>query len=467
MLNPNELNHLKWQRKTELETMISSIARDFIKSQSDQKMILNALKRIGEFSGASRAYIFEFQDNGIWMDNTYEWCQSGVSPQIDILKNQEIKVFPWWMNKLSTGKPLIINDVSKLPKEAQAEKDILAMQGILSVLVMPIMKKGYLNGFIGFDNVETKGDWQEEDQSALQFASELFSHFFDRLEWETELQETKDELEQTLEHVNSIQLKLIQQEQMVGIGHLASGVAHEINNPLGFILSNHATLKSYAKDLLQYVHKIEERECNCQLSVKEKENVHFIEEDLEDLFKDIDEGLNRVKTIVESLRFFSFIDSIHAFNYYDIQEGLKNTLVLIQTRIKESVDLKLYIDSNLPSVYVDGSKMNQVFLNLMTNALDAIDEAGSLKTGLIEIKVKIENGYMVIQFRDNGKGMSPEEKAHIFTPFFTTKEAGRGTGLGMSFVYDTVCNVHKGKIHVESEKGVGTTICVEIPISSC
>lgn len=454
----------RWSQRLAFEKIVSKMAKEFVMLDTVTHSIMNALEAIGTFSGASRAYIFEFQENGIFMDNTYEWTKQGVSAEIENLKNQEIAMFSWWMNRISSGSPLVINDVNQLEDEARAEREVLQMQGILSVLVMPLFKRGKLCGFVGFDNVDAYGRWQEEDMAVLRIASELFSNVFERMAYEAELKKSKEDLEASLLTLQKMQSTLVQQEQMVAIGQLAAGVAHEINNPLAFVLSNQLTLKDYTKKLSHYASEwleIKSKENEFKEEIKELE---YISEDLEDIFEEINSGLHRVKNIVESLRFFSKNGNNQTFEPYDIEEGIRNTLVILHNRLTESVTLVQEIPKGLPLIKAFGSKMNQVFLNLLINALDAVKEKYPLKGGEIFLRAFVHSETIEIQVQDNGNGLSEEVKRQIFNPFFTTKPLGKGTGLGMSVVYDIVKNIHDGDIIIESEESLGTRIRLFFPI---
>lgn len=461
----------KLERRLALEQIVSRMARNFVKLSHAEEGIQIALQEIGQFSGASRAYIFEFQSNLILMDNTFEWCHEDVSAEKENLQNIEVAMFPWWIEKLKSGNILNIHDVSELGSEAQMEKEILEMQNIKSVLVMPIMSRGELSGFVGFDNVHTVGTWQEDDQSVLSLAAELFSNVFERLLSEKELNDAKDELEASLNSLQTLQSQMIQQEHLVAIGQLAAGVAHEINNPLGFVLSNQKMLRQYTEKLVHYAKLCLITEHTVSLTDKEVDEITYINDDLEDLFDDVDMGLSRVKKIVESLRFFSRVDSLQMYEPYNVREGIMNTLVIIHNRITESVNLQLDVPDDLPIIRVFGSKMNQVLLNLITNALDAIVDRHPLSGGELKISAHVVSNeelksFMKIQFIDNGIGMTDEVKQKIFNPFFTTKPVGKGTGLGMILVYDIVKNLHKGEIFIESEVNHGSTVTILIPMEA-
>ncbi|HAS73572.1 MAG TPA: hypothetical protein DCS67_05455 [Clostridiales bacterium UBA8960] len=458
------------ERRIELEQIVSRMARNFVHLERVVESIHNALKEIGEFSGASRAYIFEFQSNGKYMDNTHEWCGDGVSSEIENLKSQEVGIFTWWWDQIKSGEVLNIHDVSKLGPEAQAERNILEMQDIKSALVMPLIKKGALYGFVGFDNINTLGTWHDDDEAVLATAAELFNNVFERLESERELTSAKDELEASISSLQLLQAQLIHQEHMAAIGQLAAGVAHEINNPLSFVLSNQETLKQYTEKLLKYANATFSEGTQNTLLQEDLDEISYIQEDLSDLFNDINTGLSRVKKIVDSLRFFSRIDSTQSFEPYNVVEGVKNTLVMIHSRLSDGIKLKLDIQNDLPEITVHGSKINQVLLNLIVNAIDAIVEKNPTNGGELIISVKsLENtnvedkrNVIQIQISDDGIGMTEEVLQKIYNPFFTTKAVGKGTGLGMILVYDIIKNLHKGDVDISSEPGVGTTVTITL-----
>lgn len=459
-------NYERYVERLAFEQICSKMAKDFVKLDTVESSIQNALKDIGEYSNASRAYIFAFQDNGDYMDNTYEWCNKGVSKQIHKLQGIEIGLFPWWMEKLSTGDPLIIKEVSLLGDEAKAERDILEMQGIVSVLVMPIMKRGVLNGFVGFDSVRTSEIWHEEDTAVIKLASELFSSVFDRIAYESEIQLAKDSLEISLEALKQMHVKLVQQEQMVAIGQLAAGVAHEINNPLGFVISNFSVMRGYTTKLAEYANKwMETMECQ-QKSAADCKELEYLNEDLIDLFDEIDEGLLRVRQIVDSLRYFSRVDENHEYSTYDLKEGVVNTLTVISNRLSEDIELNLDLSRKTPPLIGYGGKINQVILNLAVNAIDAVHERFPRGGGKINIEVgeyPAKDEFVYFKIEDNGIGLSDTVKKQMFNPFFTTKPVGKGSGLGMSIVYDTVKNLHKGEIFVESVENEKTEITILLP----
>lgn len=443
------------KRQLKFQEIVSNIAKTFVSIGDLPLAINNSLKTLGEFSGASRAYIFEFSDNHLTMDNTYEWCAPGVSQEKENLQGLPTNIFPWWISKLRSGEVLNIEDVKALGEDARSEREILDAQGIQSVLVLPIVFKDDLRGFVGFDHIHKKGPWVKEDASLLKIASEFYSSVFERLESERELRASNRALESSLNSLKEAQTKLFQQEKTVAIGQLASGIAHEINNPLSFAYSNQAFLQEIVEDFYQQLqNKVDENQAKL---LKEKYD------EAEELFADIDEGLQRVIKIVKSLRFYAQTDAFSEFQLYDLREGLEHIVELLSYRVNKGIKINYEFIGDIPPIYVDAGKMNDVLMNLFINALDAIDESTATKEGLIDILVEKKKAQVALSIRDNGVGMSPEVQKQIFNPFFTTKEVGTNTGLGLNIVYDIINNKHKGKILVESTLGEGTQVQLILP----
>ena len=442
-------------RQIQLERLVSGIAKDFIHNEKIEDSIRNALKKIGEISNASRAYVFEIHSNNELISNSYEWCNTNVVPAINNLQNLPASTYPMWMKWLSQGKILNISNVDEMPKEASAEKSIIKKQGIKSLLVLPLSYDTGLKGFVGFDNCEKYNVWQDEDEVLLAILSEIFSSAFERKQKEKQLQQTNEQLNETINELNSLQSQLFIQEQMAAIGNLAAGIAHEINNPLGFILSNTTTLKDYVNEILE-----EMKSCNIT-----NENIIFISSDIKDLVSDTLEGLDHVKKIVDSLRYFSRANTNVEFNNYNIIEGLENSLTMLNNRIKYLCKVEKHIADNIPMICADSGRINQVILNLLVNALDAIEEKNIQGRGMISIDISFDRKNLIFSISDNGIGIEKETINNIFKPFFTTKSLGKGTGFGLSIVYEIIVNLHKGKIDVESTPNIGTKFILNIPIN--
>jgi PAS domain S-box-containing protein len=272
-------------------------------------------------------------------------------------------------------------------------------------------------------------------------------------------------LEETNKKLKETQSQLIQQEKLASIGTLAAGIAHELNNPIGFIASNLNTLKKYNKSVSDFIRKMEEelekKENNCSeitaiISKYKKENhIDFLLEDVGDLVNESLEGVERITSIVKNLRSFSRIDQMGEIKEYDIREGIKSTLIIAKNNYKYVAEVKTEFEE-VPSIKCMPNEINQVFLNIIVNAAQAIESEKRKEKGLILIKVYEEKDFVCCSIYDDGPKIPEEVINKIFDPFFTTKEAGKGTGLGLNISYDIIVNKHKGELLAEncSEKGV-------------
>jgi signal transduction histidine kinase len=283
------------------------------------------------------------------------------------------------------------------------------------------------------------------------------------------------EVEKKTEEIKETQAQLMQQEKMASIGHLAAGVAHEINNPMGFVSSNLNTLEEYEKDLRSVIEQYtalvsglkgamttkEGRAATSErlghISKIEKEmDIDFILEDIPNLIKESLEGAERIKKIVIDLKDFAHPGE-QELECADINHNLESTLNIVWNELKYKATVtKDY--GELPEVRCYAQQLNQVFMNILVNAAQAIE-----KQGEIRIATRAVDGQVEIAISDTGSGIQKENLSKIFDPFFTTREVGKGTGLGLNIAYNII-KKHKGTIDVETEVGKGTTFIIRIPV---
>ncbi len=276
------------------------------------------------------------------------------------------------------------------------------------------------------------------------------------------LQAEKERQEGLIRKLEEAQNQLLQSEKMASIGQLAAGVAHEINNPVGFVSSNLGTLQRYITDLLRLLAAYEEREESMVESVladigrlKKEIDAAYLRDDVVVLLAESLDGLQRVKRIVQDLKNFSHVDRSER-ELANLEAGLDSTLNVVWNEIKYKAKVvKEY--GKIPPIECLPSQLNQVFMNLLVNAAHAIDEQGviSIRTGHDETQVWVE-------VEDSGKGIAPEHLGRIFEPFFTTKPIGKGTGLGLSLSY-SIIKKHGGDIMVDSQVGLGSRFRVVLP----
>lgn len=257
---------------------------------------------------------------------------------------------------------------------------------------------------------------------------------------------------------------------MSSLGQMVAGIAHEINNPVSFITGNLTHAQGYIQDLLRliglyrhhYRHPVPEITSEVEAS-----DLDFLMEDLPQLLQSMQSGADRIRQIVLSLRNFSRLDEAD-LKSVDLHSGLESTLLILQNRLqprRKSSAITLYKDyGKLPPVECYAGQLNQVFLNLLNNAIDAL-EMSKTSWGEIHIRTQVVNSNSVaIRIADNGLGMTKEVQKKLFDPFFTTKPPGKGTGLGLSISYQIVVEKHGGQLQFISQPGQGTEFIISIPI---
>ena len=287
----------------------------------------------------------------------------------------------------------------------------------------------------------------------------------------TELNRKNEELSQSNKSLKETQQQLLQAEKMSSVGQLAAGVAHEINNPVGFVSSNLDTLKEYLasfeilyRDLMEVTQAPTNEVALAKIaSLKNSQayqSMDFISNDVSHLIKESEHGLQRVEEIVSSLKQFSRIDTDQK-QLFDLNNCVKTTLALVNNKLKYACDVDINYDE-LPRVMMNVGKISQVITNLLINAAQAIEETG--RRGKLEVRTRANsNGTVELIVRDNGCGISDENLQKIFNPFFTTKDEDTGTGLGLSISYE-IAREHEGMLSVESELYTGTEFTLTLPV---
>jgi signal transduction histidine kinase len=313
---------------------------------------------------------------------------------------------------------------------------------------------------------------------------ELESEITERKKIETSLKRSEEELTTknnqlaaALEDIQQAQARLIQQEKLAAIGQLAAGVAHEINNPLGFITGNIEALEQYFKafafvleryrglrtDLADYNEPRMASQLDQIIQLEKEQDLDYILADIPDVFKDTGDGLARMSKIIKGMRLFSRVDQQQVFEPYDLNQGLENTLLVARNEIKHSASVQENY-GQIPLIEAIGGEINQVLLNLVLNAVQAIREKHREQKGEIMLSSWTDGKFVFFSIADNGAGITVENLNNIFNPFFTTKPVGQGTGMGLSISYEIVVNHHQGDIQVESGLDEGTTFIVKLPI---
>ena len=297
---------------------------------------------------------------------------------------------------------------------------------------------------------------------------------------ELQVEQRTHELQQAMKQLKASQLHLVNSEKMAALGNLVSGIAHEINNPIGFIQGNIEHISTYTKDLLQlvnlyqqhYPHPPEEIE-----EITEEMDLNFLQKDLPELIASLKAGADRIRHISTSLRTFSRTDTEDRVAF-DLQDGIDSTLLILKHRTKptetrpEIEVVKAY--QALPEADCFPGQLNQVFMNLIANSIDALEESNEGRSfqeiaaapNQIVIRTEATAEKISIHISDNGRGMPEAVKARIFEQGFTTKKVGKGTGLGLAIAHQIIQEKHGGVLSCTSEIGKGTTFTIELPIVS-
>jgi PAS domain S-box-containing protein len=303
------------------------------------------------------------------------------------------------------------------------------------------------------------------EHTVRQRTAQLAEDIRQRQSAEEELRRRNIELTELNDKLILTQQQLVQSDKLASIGQLAAGVAHEINNPIGYIFSNFGTLQSYLDSLFSMLDAYQEAEAAIVdpavaarlRAMREQVELEFLRTDIPTLMQESKEGIVRVRHIVQDLKDFSRVDSAQEWVWADLRQGIDSTLNIVSNEIKYKADVvRDYGD--IPDIECLPLQINQVVMNLLVNAAHAI---GAMR-GRIEIRTGTDGEDVWFSVSDNGSGISPENLSRIFDPFFTTKEVGKGTGLGLSLSYGIV-QKHHGRIDVDSVLGQGTTFRVTLP----
>ena len=384
---------------------------------------------------------------------------------------------------MELGEPVWISDMTA---DDNFPRGSLGEIGVKGAFAFPIKSKGEVIAVLEFFALEVK---LRDDRllTMMQSISEQLSRVVERKQSQEELKLINEGLEQKvlartaeIQSVNQqlegellerkkLEGQLVQSEKMASLGQMAAGVAHEINNPVGFVTSNLSTLTEYVgvlKSLIEHydtaanvAKELNLPDLDSPLAEIEKvrtdEDLDFIMDDLDSLLSESQEGVERVKEIVSNLKSFARVDEAEE-KETDINECAQSALKIVGNELKYKCKVHTEF-GDLPKVQCNPGQLNQVIMNLLVNASQAIPDQGD-----VTIKTTDDNENVFISITDTGSGIEPEHLEQIFNPFFTTKPVGKGTGLGLSIVYGII-EKHGGTIKATSEVGAGTTFTVQLP----
>jgi len=425
--------------------------------------------------GQSGALILN--EEGNWRINIH--CTNREDCLLQSIPVEESEVIPLTLINYvkRTKETLIFDDASNQPRFA-SDPYIIQHQP-QSLLCTPISERGKMIGILYLENNLATGVFTSDRVAILNILCSQAAISLQNARLYQQSQEYAQKLELYLSDLKQMQLQLVQNEKMSALGNLVAGVAHEINNPVGFIAGNLQPAQEYVGDLFNLIDLYQEkfphpgREIETEIEDMDWE---YLREDLPKLIGSMQEGVDRIRNISTSLRTFSRADSDRPVSF-NIHDGIESTLLILKHRLKAS-EFRPAIEvvkeyGNLPLVKCFPGQLNQVFMNILANAIDALEESNKgrcfsdIKARPNQITVQTvlseSQNQVLIRIKDNGVGMSNSVKENIFNHLFTTKSVGQGTGLGLSIAHQIVVEKHGGTLTVNSSLGEGSEFVICIP----
>ncbi|MEG4405771.1 ATP-binding protein [Microcoleus sp. MON2_D5] len=447
--------------QAEREAMLNRIAGRIRASLELDKIVQSTVEEIASLLHLERAAFGWYKPQEKMLQILWECCPSDS-------RTQAIKFEPYLIENVlvrsAQGEPIILSSDTWAEGVTQPP-DFKAN----SYLAVPVHTQNQPQGYLICSHV-THWLWSKEEIQLLKAVADQLAIAITQAHLYSQTQDQVKLLNSALNELKKTQTHLVQSEKMSSLGQMVAGIAHEINNPVNFISANLPHTSKYTKNLLELVSLYKQTFPEVPPEIAdftEEIELDFIEEDLPHILDSMKIGTERIRNIVLSLRNFSRLDESDK-KQADIHEGIENTLLLLSNRIKNRIYIvKKY--GKVPSVECYPSQLNQVFMNLLSNAIDALNEIDRLdKIITISTGVVRENGgkFLKVAIADNGPGIPDSVKDKIYNPFFTTKPVGQGTGLGLAISYKIVVDGHGGSIKISQPPGGGTEFMVKIPISN-
>lgn len=517
-ITEHKQTEIRLRHQAERERLVSGINQRIRQSLNLDEVLNTAVAEVRQFLDCDRTLICRFDSD--WIANiVVESVGEEWTPTLG-RKIQDTCFQQTTAHLYQKGRIRAINDIYNTDL-SPCHIQLLERFQVRANLVVPILQGDELWGLLIAHQCSRTREWQDSTIELLRQISvqvsvaiqqaalfeQLAEELAERKAAEAELRKSKEalkkqatELKKALNELKQAQLQLIQTEKMSSLGQLVAGVAHEINNPVTFISGNITHAEMYAHDLLELVQRYTEYYPQPVSDLEDYMEVidfEFLQQDFPKLLKSMEIGANRIRQIVLSLKNFSRVDEAE-YKAVNIHEGIENTLLILQHRIKpEAANIELVKEyGELPLVECYPGQLNQVFMNILNNAIDALEKSApedlfqdseTLTTApshhqprIIKISTEVvdrlpfqvpdsdepENAKrVIIRIADNGPGIPENVKKRIFDPFFTTKPVGEGTGLGLSISYQIIVEKHGGQLKCFSELGKGTEFVVEIPIA--
>ncbi|WP_442939383.1 ATP-binding protein [Nostoc sp.] len=442
-----------------------------------EQVLTTLLQVIMENAGAQKAILLVLQQDSLVVEAVANIDEGVTLLSVPLSTNEGIPIT--LVNYVKHSLRTVVLD------DATAQTNFIAdpyfmQQQPKSVLCTPILNQGKLIGLLYLENPLTIGVFTRDRTEVIQLLCTQAAISLENARLYQESQNYAHQLERSLQELERTQLQMVQNEKMATLGNLVAGVAHEINNPIGFLEGSLDNAEEYTQDLLTHIQLFKQYHPTPAIAViehSEKIDLEFLIEDLPKLVSSMKVASERIKDISISLRTFSRADTAEKVAC-NLHEGIESTLLILKYRLKANEKrpaIEVVTEyGNLPPVKCFLGQLNQVFMNIIANAIDALDTSieghsyaqvrDEYQQILIHTEVSTDNKTVIIRIRDSGQGMPEEIRAQIFNHLFTTKEVGKGTGLGLAIARQIVEEIHNGQLSCNSVLGEGTEFVIEIPV---
>ncbi len=444
-----------------------------------EQLICNLMQVVMENAGAKKAALLINKNDRLAIEAVAIMQQNVTALSVPLESSEAIPTTV--VNYVKRTLKTVVLDDATTQNDFIADTYLMQQQP-KSVLCTPILNQGKLIGLLYLENQLTIGAFTRDRIEIVQLLCAQAAISLENARLYQQSQDYAQELERSLQELHQAQLQIVQNEKMATLGNLVAGVAHEINNPVGFLKGSINNAEEYIQDIFSYIECYQQHHPNPADAVidrAEEIDLEFLIEDLPKLVDSMKVASERIKDISTSLRTFSRADTAEKVAC-NIHEGIDSTLLILKYRLKANDKrpaIQVITDyGNLPPVWCFLGQLNQVFMNILANAIDALDAASVRRTFAemqanphqitIRTEVSDDQKTVVIRIIDNGLGMSEEIQARIFDRLFTTKEVGKGTGLGLAIARQIVAEKHNGSIEVNSTLAQGSEFAIAIPVKS-
>jgi len=442
-----------------------------------EKLLAGLMSVVMENAGAKKAVLLLLKDGNLAIEAVASFHQDVISISVPLSASDEVPAAV--VNYVKRTWKTVVLDNAAVQNDFIADPYLMQKKP-KSVLCVPILNQGKLIGLLYLENNLTIGAFTEDRTDLIQLLCAQAAISIENARLYQQSQAYAQELERSLFDLQQAQLQIVQSEKMSTLGNLVTGIAHEINNPVGFISGNIEEATTTIKYLIGHLKLYQEKLPDPGEEIEEDAEDIDLEYALEDLPKmllSMKVGCDRIRGISTSLRTFSRADKDYKVPF-NIHEGIDSTILILKHRLKANEHhpaIEVVTDyGNLPQIECFPGQLNQVFMNLLANAIDALEESSqggsfeALKAYPHCITVRTSQSgdrHIKIQIADNGAGMTEAVKQRIFDHLFTTKAVGKGTGLGLAIARQIVVETHGGTIEVNSHQGEGTQFEIVLPVT--